>query len=233
MKSKNTAANTAKSNRTAKRAASNLFIMSCIIPTSTSNIGDFSSIGVKAGVVYQRGPKAGQAVPGDVQQRDYARAVVAAVKRPTNKYITALFTATGAATAILGDAFGATAYADANGTWAFQNGASAGANQLACFKNMVRSQPFKYLGIQIDVAAYSQWSAMTWTESITDYDNNQTIDFKPNVNVGLNTYAQTTTTRFLKRAGEFNGNWGLYMSGITNGQTVNFTFNCVDIDRNW
>lgn len=207
--------------------------MSCIIPSSTSSIQDFSSIGVNRQAIYASGTKVGQSVPADVQQQSYARSLVAKSKRGVNKYITALFTATGAATAILGDAFGATAYADANGTWAFQNGASAGANQLTCFKQMIRSQPFKYLGIQIDVAAVAQWTAMSWTEVITDYDANQTLDFKPSVNVGLNTYAQTTTTRFLKRAGEFNGNWGLYMAGITNTQTVNFTFNCVDIDRNW
>jgi hypothetical protein len=207
--------------------------MSCIIPTSTSTIQDFSSIGVKTGARYANGPLAGQPIPDDKQQQMYARALVAKNKRPVSKYITALFTSTGAGTAILGDAFAATQYANANGAWTFQNGATAGANQLTCFNNMVRAQPFKYLGIQIDVAAVSQWTAMTWTESITDYDNNQTVDFKPSVNVGLNTYAQTTTTRFLKRAGEFNGNWGLYMTGITNTQTVNFTFNCVDIDRNW
>lgn len=221
--------------------------MSCIIPASLSSSEDLKQIAVnKTGVYPVRVPApntpAGYVVKQvpltpDQRQQQYSRELVAQNKRSVNKYITALFTGTGggATTALLGDAFAATQYADANGAWTFQNGAAAGANQKTAFNNMIKSQPFKYVGIQIDVNAVAQWTGITWTEVITDYDSTNTYDWKPKVNAGLNTYAQTTTTRFLRVGGEFNGNWALYMTGITNAaaSTINFTFNCVDIQRNW
>jgi len=213
--------------------------MSCIIPASVASATDLKEIGVKANATATVRGTNGQvsrvALNPDQQQQIFARNLVAGAKRSVNKYITALFTATGAATAVLGDAFSATTLADANGSWTFQNGAQAtsAAAGKAAFNNMVKSQPFKYVGLQIDVSAYSMWSAITWTEYITDYDSTNNYDYKPKVNASLNTYAQISTTRFLRVGGEFNGNWALYMTGITNGQTVNFTFNCVDIDRNW
>lgn len=213
--------------------------MSCIIPASVASATDLKDIGVKAGrtanVRTANGQVARVELNPDQQQQLFARDLVAKNKRSVNKYITALFTATGNATAILGDAFAATTYADANGSWTFQNGAQAtsAAAGKAAFLNMVKSQPFKYVGLQVDVSAYAMFAGLTWTEVVTDYDSTNTYDYKPKINASLNTYAQISTTRFLRVGGEFNGNWGLYITGITTGQTINFTFNCVDIDRNW
>lgn len=218
-----------------------VFIMSCIIPASLASATDLQQIAVKAGATANVRTANGQVrtvvLSPEQQQQVYSRKLVEQNKRSVNKYITALFTATGAATAMLGDAFKAagSTYVDAAGAWTYQNGAnttSSAAGKLA-FEQMVKSQPFKYVGLQIDVSAYAMWAAITWTEVITDYDSTNTYDYKPKVNASLNTYAQLTTTRFLRVGGEFNGNWGLFMSGITNAQTVNFTFNCVDIQRNW
>lgn len=224
--------------RHANRMQKMLFIMSCIIPTSVASADDLRSIDVKPGATARTRTGAVVALSPDQQQTIAARNLVARNKRSVTKYITALFTTTASstATALLGDAFSATGLADASGAWAFQNNASAGANNLAAFKNMVIGQPFKYFGIQIDVSSYALWSQLAWREYITDYDSTNNYDWSPKVNAGLNTFAQLTTTRFLKVGGEFNGNWAVYITGFTAttaGQTVKFTFNCVDIDRNW
>lgn len=214
------------------------FILSCIIPASLASGGDLKTIATKAGataMVNVKGVAQRVQLDDAQQQQIYARTLIASKKRSVNKDITALFTATGAATALLGDAFAATGLADANGSWTFQNGASvvsAAANKTA-FNNMVNSQPFKYVGLQIDVSAFSIWSAATWREYVTDYDSTNDYDYKPKINAAINTYAQISTTRFLRVGGEFNGNWSLYITGLTNGQTVQFTFNCVDIQRTW
>jgi len=214
------------------------FILSCIIPASLASGGDLKTIATKpdaTAVVSRNGVATRVALNNEQQQQVYARQLVASKKRSVNKDITALFTATGAATALLGDAFAATGLADANGSWTFQNGASAvsAAANKAAFNNMVIGQPFKYVGLQIDVSAFSIWGAATWREYVTDYDSTNNYDYKPKINAAINTYAQISTTRFLRVGGEFNGNWALYITGLTNGQTVNFTFNCVDIQRSW
>lgn len=215
--------------------------MSCIIPASLASATDLQSIGVKAGATANvrtaNGQTARVALSPEQQQQAFARSLVAQNKRSVNKFITALFTASGTGGGMLGDAFkaaGAT-YVDTNGSWTYQNGAagvSAASGKLA-FEQMVKSQPFKYVGIQIDVSAVAMFAGLTWTEVITDYDSTNTYDWKPKVNAALNTYAQISTTRFLRVGGEFNGNWGVFANGTTVGQTINYTFNCVDIDRNW
>lgn len=230
--------------RKMKQAARLLFIMSCIIPASTASADDLKTYGVKAGATAVVKDRSGKervvALDADQQQQMYARAVVAKNKRSVNKWITALFTTTNGATptALLGDAFAATGLADASGAWTFQNGAQGATSTSGktAFNNMVIGQPFKYIGIQIDVSANALWNQLSWREYITDYDSTNNYDWKTKVNTGLNTYSQTTTTRFLRVGGEFNGNWAVYMTGFTTttaNQTVQFTFNCVDIQRSW
>lgn len=214
-----------------------LFIMSCIIPTSVASADDLRSIDVVPGKQV-RTSKGVVTLSPDQQQTLSARTLVAKNKRSVTKYITALFTTTSGATptALLGDAFAATGLSDTSGAWQFQNNASAGPNNKQAFNNMVIGQPFKYFGIQIDVSSYALFSQLAWREYITDYDSTNNYDWSPKVNAGLNTFAQLNTTRFLKVGGEFNGNWSIYMTGFTTttaGQTVKFTFNCVDIQRSW
>lgn len=220
--------------------------MSFCIPDTITNAGDLQKIQVAANQKQTVNTAAGKTTvtltPAQAQTVA-ARKLVAANKRSVTKQITILITATSTTpTAMVGDAFvaaGAT-YVDLNTTWITQTSASggSGSNSAAAktaFFNMVKSQPFKYLGIQIDVSAASVFTAASWTEVITDYDKPvQTTDWGTVVNYGLNTFAQVTTTRFLQVGGEFNGNWGIFIGGgFANGNTVKFTFNCVDIDRNW
>lgn len=214
--------------------------MSCIIPGSDANVQSLQQIYVKPSGIYTVDTAAGKktvTLSPEQAQQYAAKQLVQSRKRGVNKFITANGTATGAGSLMLGDAFIAagSTYVNTNATWAFQNGAagtSAAAGLLA-FQQMVKSQPFKFIGIQIDVSASALFSSLTWTEVITDYDSTNTYDWKPKVNAALNTFAQIATTRFLRVGGEFNGNWGVWINGLANGNTVNFTFNCVDIDRNW
>lgn len=220
--------------------------MSFCIPDVITNPGDLQKIQVAA---YQKQTFVKNGVAQTVTltppqaQTLAAKRLVAANKRSVTKQITILITATSTTpTAMVGDAFVAAGetYVDLNTTWITQTSASGGSGSKsaaakAAFFNMVRAQPFKFLGIQIDVSAASVFTAATWTEVITDYDMPvQTKDWGTTVNYGLNTFAQTLTTRFLQVGGEFNGNWGIFIGGgLASGNTVKFTFNCVDIDRSW
>jgi hypothetical protein len=202
--------------------------MSCIIPGSIATPRDLEQLAVKPGAVYTSGPLKGRPVPAEVQQSNYVAQLIAANPRSKKKWITATFTATGNAEAVLGNSYGLSADADANGGWVFQNPVGKTA-----FNAAVNGSPFRYLGVQLSVSASSMFDACTFTELINDYDNNTTRSYKPTVNAGLNTFSQIATTRYLNVAGEFNGFYGLKVTGITNGQTLTWQFNVVDIDRGW
>lgn len=212
--------------------------MSCIIPGSIASFNDIQKLGVSAAAVYPKGavtkdgrPVGGTPIPADKQQAAFVAREVYANRRSDKKTITALFTATGAATAILGNSYALSSHADANGTWAFQNGGASGGK--TAFNNAVNGSPFRYLGIQVTVSDVAMWGTVTFTEVINDYDNNYTKSLAPSVISGLNVYAQTTTTRYFLLMGEFNGFYGIYASGITNAQTLQFALNCVSIARGW
>jgi len=205
--------------------------MSCIIPGSIASFSDIQKLGTKPGAVYAAGPRKGMPIPAEKQQAAYVASTVAAKRRDDAKTITAIFTATGAATAILGNSYALSSHADANGAWVFQNGGASGGK--TAFNNAVNGSPFRYLGIQVNVSAVAMWTTVTFTEVINDYDNNYTKSLAPTVLNGQNIYAQTTTTRFFLIMGEFNGFYGIYASGIANTEVLTYALNCVSIARGW
>jgi len=192
---------------------------------SLTNPSQIKSLGVNPNLR----TKSGQPVSADLQQKQAVADIIKGIQRPQQKLITAKATATANdAVATLGNSFGLSSDGDTTVTWAFQNPVGKTA-----FNAAIIGAPFRYLGLQIDVSDEAIFNTAAFTELINDYDNNQTKDFGPQVNAGINTLALNEKTRFLNVAGEFNGFWGLKTSALENTQWIRYSFYCVSINRGW